>query len=214
MSLFWEIKRCHILLSWENSYDEPRQCIKQTHQFADKGLCCQSYSLSNSHVRMWELDYKEGWVLKNWCFWTVVLEKILEIPLGSKESKPVDCKGDQPWVFIGKTDAKAETPILWPPDEKSWLIGNDPEAGQDWRWEEKGETENEMVGWHHRLNAHEFEQALGDSEGQGSLVFSAWCGGLACCSPWGHRESDMTERLNGSSPCLGQWCVSALHSVA
>ena len=136
---------------------------------------------------MWELDYKESWVLKNWCFWTVALKKALESPLDSKEIQPVNPKGNQSWIFIGRTDAKAETPILWPPDAKNWLIGKDPDAGKDCRREEKGMTEDEMVGWHHWLNGHEFEQALGVGDGQGSL---------ACCSPWGHKELDMTEQLN------------------
>ena len=131
---------------------------------------------SSSHVWMWELDYKESWV-QNWCFWTVVLEKTFESPLDCKEMQPVHPKGDQSWVFIGRTDAEAETPILWPPDVKSWLIRKDPDAGKDWR-REKGTTEDEMVGWHHRLDGHEFEQTPGVGDGQRGLV---------CCSPWGHR---------------------------
>ena len=111
---------------------------------------------SSSHVWMWELDPKEGWVPKNWCFWTVVLEKTLESPLDCKEIYPVSPNGDQSWVFIGRTDAKAETPILWPPHAKSWLIGKDPDAGRDWRQEAKGTTEDEMTEWHHRLNGYEF----------------------------------------------------------
>jgi len=144
-------------------------------------------TISSSHVWMWELDYKESWMLKNWCFWTVVLEKTLESPLDCKEIQPVHPKGDQSWIFIGMTDAEAETPILWPPDAKNWLIGKDPDAGQDWRQEEKGTTEDETVGWHHQLDGHECEQASGVGDGQGSLV---------CCSPWGRKESDTTERLN------------------
>ena len=136
---------------------------------------------------MWELNYKESWVLKNWCFWTVVLEKTLESPLDCKETQQVNPKGNQFWIFIGRTDAEAEAPLLWPPDERSWFIEKDPDAGKDWRQEEKGMTEDEMAGWHHWLNGHEFEQALGVGGGQGSL---------ACCSPWGHKELDMTERLN------------------
>jgi len=126
---------------------------------------------------MWELDCEESWTPKNWCFWTVVLEKTLESPLDCKEIQPVHSKGDQSWVFIGRTAAEAETPILWPPDVKSWLIGKAPDAGKDWRQEEKGTTEDEMVGWHHWLNGLEFEEAPGVGDGQG---------GLACCSPWGH----------------------------
>ena len=117
----------------------------------------QSYGFSSSHVWLWELDYKESWVLKNWCFWTVVLEKTPESPLDCKEIKSVDPKGNQSWIFTGGTDAEAEVSILWPPDAKSWLIGKDPDAGKDWRQEEKGMTEDEMVGWHHRLDRHEFE---------------------------------------------------------
>ena len=136
---------------------------------------------------MWELDHKESWAPKNWCFWTVVLEKTLESPLDYKEIQPVHPKGNQSWVFTGRTDAEAETPTFWPPDAKSWLTGKDPDAGKDWGQEEKEITEDEMVGWHHRLNGHEFEWTLGVGDGQG---------GLACYSPWGHKESDTTERLN------------------
>ena len=130
----------------------------------------QSYGFSSSYVWMWELDHKESWALKNWCFWTVVLEKTLESPLDCKEIQPVHPKGDQSWIFTGRTDAEAETLILRPPDEKNWLIGKDPDAGKDWRQEEKGTTEDEMVGWHHRLHGHEFDQVLGVGDGQGSLV--------------------------------------------
>ena len=147
---------------------------KQRHYFANKGLSSQSCGFSSSHVRMWELDHKEGWVPKNWCFWTVVLENTLKSTLNSKEVKPVNPKGNQPWIFIGSTDAEAEAPILWPPETKNWLTGKDPGAGKDWGQEEKWATEDEMVGWHHWLNGHEFEQAPGDGEGQGSLV---------CCRP-------------------------------
>ena len=124
---------------WKKSYDQPRQHIKkQRHYFANKGPPSQSYGFSNSHVWMWELDYKESWALKNWCFWTVVLEKTLESPLDCKEVKPVNPKGNQSWIFIGRIDAEAETPVLWPPDVKNWLIGKDPDARKDWRQEEKG----------------------------------------------------------------------------
>ena len=136
-----------------------------------------------------ELDHKEGWAPKNWCFWTMVLEKTLESPVGCKEIKPVNPKGNQPWIFTGRTDAEAEAAILWPPDAKSQLTRKDPDSGKDWRQEEKGTTENEMVGWHHWRNGREFEQAPGDGEGQGSLVW---------CSPWGHDESDTTEQLNSN----------------
>ena len=128
---------------------------------------------------MWELDHKEGLALKNWCFWTVVLEKTLESPLDRKEIKPVNPKGNQPWIFIRRTDAEAEAPIFWPPDAKIWLLGKDPDARKNWGQEEKGTTEDEMVRWHHQFNGHKFEQTLGDGEGQESL---------ACCSPWGHKR--------------------------
>ena len=142
---------------------------------------------SSSHLWMWELDYKESWVPKNWCFWSVVLEKTLESPLDCKKIQPVRPKGDQPWVFTGRTDVEAETPILWPPDVKNWLIWKDPDAGKDWGQEEKGMTEDEIVGWHHRLDGHESEQAPRVGDGQRSL---------ARCSPWGHKQADMTEQLN------------------
>ena len=129
----------------------------QRHYFANKGSSSPSHGFSSSHVWMWELDYKEGWALKNWCFWTVVLEKTLESPLVSKEIKAVHPKGDQSWIFIGRTDAEAEGPIFWPPDARNWLTEKDPDAGNDWRQEEKGTTEDEMAGWHHWLNGHEFE---------------------------------------------------------
>ena len=116
----------------------------------------QGYGFSSGHVWMWELDYRESWAPKNWCFWTVVLEKTLESPLDFKEIQPVHSKGYQSWVFIERTDVEAETPILWPPDAKSWLIWKDPNAGKDWGQKVKGTTEDEMVGWHHRLNGHGF----------------------------------------------------------
>ena len=133
---------------------------------ANKGPSNQGYGFSSGHVWMWELDCEEGWALKNWCFWTVVLEKTLERPLDCKENQPVHPKGDQSWVFIGRTDAEAEMPILWPPHEKSWLIGKDPDVGRDWGQEEKGTTEDEMAGWHHWLDAHEFGWTPGVGDGQ------------------------------------------------
>ena len=136
---------------------------------------------------MWELDCEESWVPKNWCFWTVVLDKTLESPLDCKEIQPVHSEGDQPWDFFGKNDAKAETPVLWPPHARSWLIGKDSDAGRDWGQEEKGTTEDEMAGWHHWLNGRESEWTPGIGDGQG---------GLACCDSWGRKESDATERLN------------------
>ena len=150
------------------------------------GLSSQSYGFSSSHVWTWELNHKESWVPKNWCFLSVVF-KTLEISLDCKEIKPVHPKGNQSWIFTGKTDAEAETPILWSPDAKNWLIGKDPDAGKDWGQDEKGTTEDEMVGWHHWLDGHEFEQAPGVGDGQGSLV---------CCSPWGRKESDTTKGWN------------------
>ena len=136
---------------------------------------------------MWELDHKESWAPKNWCFQTVVLEKTLESPLHCKEIQPVHPKGDQFCVFIGRTDAEAETPVPWSPDAKKWLIGKDPEAGKDWRWEEMGMTQHEMVGWHHQLNGHGFGWTPGVGDGQE---------GLACCSPRGRKELNTTEQLN------------------
>ena len=150
---------------------------------ASKGPSSQSYGFSSSHVLMWELDHKEGWAPKNWCFWTVVLEKTLE----SKKVQPVHTKGNQSWIFIGRTDTEAETPILWPPDAKSWLIWKDSYVGKDWWQEEKGMTKDEMVGWHHWYNGHGFGWTPGVGDGQG---------GLECCGSWGHKESDTTEELN------------------
>ena len=171
--------------SLEGKLWSPRQHIKkQRHYFANKGLSSQSYGFSSSHVWMWELDYRESWAPKNWCFWTVVLEKTLESPSDCKEIQPVHPKGDQSWVFIGRTDAEAQTPMLW--SQKNWLLWKDPGAGKDWR-QERGMTEDEMVGWHHRLNGHGFGWTPGVGDGQGHL---------ACCSSWSHKESDTTERLN------------------
>ena len=145
------------LAPWKKSYDQPRQHIKkQRHYLANKGPSSQSYGFSSSHVWVWELGYKESWTPKNYCFWTVMLEKTLASPLDCKEIHPVHPKGNQSWIFIGRTGAEAEIPILWLPDTKNWLIWKDPDSGKDWRREEKGMTENEMVGWHHRLKGHEF----------------------------------------------------------
>ena len=142
----YEIKRSFLLGRKAMTY---RQHIKkQRHSFANKGPSSQSYDFLSSHVWMWELDYKETWAPKKWCFWTVVLEKTLESPLDCKEIKPVNPKGSQFWIFIGRTQAEAETAVPWPPDAKKWLVGKDPDAGKDWRQEEKGTTEDEMVGWH------------------------------------------------------------------
>ena len=147
----------------------------------------EGYGFSSGHVWMLKLDYKENWVSKNWCFWTVVLEKTLESPLDCKEIQPVHPEGDQSWLFIGGTDVEAETLIIWPPDAKSWLIWKDPEAGNDWGQEEKGTTEDEMFGWHHRLDGRGFGWTPG-------VGFGQW--GLACCSPRGRKESDTTEWLD------------------
>ena len=148
---------------------------------------------------MWELDYKERWALNNWCFWTVVLEKTLESPLDCKEIQLVHPKGDQSWVFIRRTDVEAETAIFWPPDEKSWLIGKEPDAGKDWA-QEKETTEDEMTGWHHGLDGRESEWTPGVGDGQG---------GPACCDSWGRKESDMTEQLNWTEPFVSKstWFV-------
>ena len=175
---------------WKKSYDQPRQHIKkQRHHFANKGQSSQSYGFSSSQVWMWESDHKEGWVLKNLWFWTVVLDKTLENPLDCKEIKPVNPKGNQSWIFTGRTDAEAESPILWLPDGKSQLIGKDPDAGTGWRWKEKGMTEDEMIGWHHWLNGLEFEQVSVDGEEEG---------GLAHCSLWSCKKSGTTEWLNAN----------------
>ena len=145
------------LAPWIKSYDKPKQHIKKKkHYFANKSPYSQSYGFSSSHVWIWELDHKESWAPKNWCFWIVVLEKTLESPLDCKQIKPVNPKGNQSRIFIGRTDAKAEALVLWPPDAKNWLIEKDPDAGKDWRQEEKGTVEDKMVEWHHRLDGHEF----------------------------------------------------------
>ena len=160
--------------------------FKSRDYFANRGPLSQDYGFSSGHVWIWELDCEESWAQKNWCVWTVVLEKTLESPLDCKEIQPVHSK-DQSWVFYARNDAKAETPVLWPPHVKSWLIGKDSDAGKDWGQEEKGMTEDEMAGWHHGLNGPEFEWTPGVGDGQG---------GLACCDSWGRKESDMTEWLN------------------
>ena len=191
-----------MLIPWKESYDQTRQHIKkQRHHFVNKGPSSQGYVFSSGHVWMWELDYKESWTLKNWCFWTVVLEETLESPLNCKEIQPVHPKGDQSWIFIGRTEVEAEIPILWPLDAKSWFIGKDPDAGKDWGQEEKGMTEDEMVGWHHWLDGHEFEWTLRVGDGQG---------GLACCDSWGHKELDTTEWLNWSELMWHWRCFSEI----
>ena len=195
-----EVKRC--LLLGRKAMTNLDSILK-SRDIADKDPSSQSYGFSSSHVWMWELDYKESWALQNWWFWTVVLEKTLENPLDCKIIKPVNPKGNQSWIFIGRTDAKSETPILWPPDVKNWLIGKDPDAGKDWRKEDKGMTEDELVGWHRWLDGHEFEQIPGVGDGQGNLVR---------CSPWGCKELEMTEWLNwfifaGSFCIISMWYI-------
>ena len=146
-----------MLVSWKKSYSKPKQNIKkQRYHLANRGPYSQSYGFSSSHMWMWELDHKEGGAPKNWWLWTVVLENTLQSPLDCKEIQPVHPKGDQSWIFIGRTEAESETPKLWPPDGKSWLIGKDADAGKDWGQEEKWVTEDEMVGWHHWLSGHGF----------------------------------------------------------
>ena len=180
-----EIKR-HLLLGRKAMTN--LDSVLKSRDIDDKGSYSQSYGLFSSHVWMWELDCEESWVPKNWYlnwyFWTVVLEKTLESPSDCKEIKPVNPKGNQPWIFVDRLMLKLKSPLLWPPDTKSLLIERDPDAGKDWRQEEIGTTEDEMIGWHYQLNGHEFEQTPEDGEGQGSL---------ACCSPWAHKESDRTE---------------------
>ena len=173
---------------WANQclFDGLIHIEKQRHYFANKGPSSQGYGFSSGHVWMWELDCEESWAMKNWCFRSV-LEKTLESPLDCKEIQPIHSKGDQSWGFFGRTDAKAETLVLWPPHAKSWLIGKDSDAGRDWGQEEKGMTEDEMAGWHHWLDGRESEWTPGVGDGQG---------GLACCHSWDRKESDTTERLN------------------
>ena len=186
-----EIKK-HLLLG-RNVMTNLDSILKSRHYFANKGLSSQGYGFSRSHVWIWELNYKESWVPKNWCFWTVVMENTLESPLDCKEIQPVQ----KSWVFIESTDAEAETQILWPSDAKSWLIWKDPDAGKDWG-HEKRTTEDEMVGWHQQLNGHWFEWTPGVGDGQG---------GLACCSSWDHKESGTTERLNWTELFLFGSCI-------
>ena len=166
--------------TWKKSYDKPRQHIKkQRHLFADKGLYSQSYGFSSSHIQMWELDHKEGWALKN----CVIGEGSSRVPWTARRSNLSILKEINPEYSLEGLMLKLKLQYFGQPDAKSWLIGKDPDARKDWGQEEKEATEDKMVGWHHRLNGHEFEKTLGDSEGQGSLV---------CCSPWGHKESDTT----------------------
>ena len=177
-----------MLAPWKKSYYQPRQHIKkQRHYFSNKGLSSQGYGFSSGHVWIWDLDCEESWVPKNWCFWAVVLEKTFESPLDIKEIKPVNPKGSQSWIFIGRTDVEAEAPVLWSPDSKNCLIWKDPDAGRDWEQKGKGTTEDEMAGWHHWLDGCESEWTPGVVDGQGVLE---------CCYSWGSKESDTTEPLN------------------
>ena len=173
---------------WKESYHQPRQHIKkQRHYFVNKGPSSQGYGSSSGHVWMWELDCEESWAPKNWCFWTVVLEKTLESPLDCKEIQPVHPKGNQSWVFTGRTDAEAETPVLWPPHAKSWLFGKDPDAGGDWEQEEKGQQKIRWLG------------GITDSRTWVWVNSGSWCWTrrpLVCCDSWGHKESDLTAQLN------------------
>ena len=184
-----EIKR-HLLLGRKAMTNQDSILKSRDITLLTKVRLVKVIGFFSSYVWIWELDNKESWAPKNWCFWTVVTEKTLESPLNRKEIKSVNPKGNQSWIFIGKIYAEAETPILWPPDAKNWLTGKDPDAGKDWRQEEKGTTEDEMFEWHHRLDGHEFEQVQWVRDGQDSLV---------CFIPWGQKESNTTEWLNRKS---------------
>ena len=176
-----------MLAPCKKSYDQPRQHIKKRrYYFANKGLSSQSYDFSSSHAWMWELDYKASWALKNWCFWTVVLEKTLESPLDCKEIQPVHPKGNQSWIFTGRTDAEGETPILWPPDVKNWLTGKVPDAGKDWRWEEKGTTRLNGITDSMDMSLNKLQSG----DGQGSL---AWCSSSGLKESEGLQLRDWTE---------------------
>ena len=175
-----------MIASWQESYKK----LRQRHYSANKCLYSQGYGLPRGQVWLWKLDREEGRTPKNWCLWTVVLEKTPENPLDSKKIKPVNLKGNQFWMLVGRTDAEAEAPVFWSSDVNSWLIGKVPDAGKNWGQKEKRASDDEMTGWHHQWDGHELEQTLGDGEGQG---------GLACCSPWGHTELDTIRWLNNNN---------------
>ena len=164
--------------------------VLKSRDITDKSPYSRGYGLPSGHVQLWELDCREDRALKNWHLRTVMLEKIPESPLDSKEIKPVNLKGNQPWILAGRTDAKVETPVFWSSDENSWLIGKVPDAGKDWGQKEKRVSEDEMAAWHHQCNGRELGQISEDGEVQS---------GLLCCSPWGHKESDTAGRLNNSN---------------
>ena len=190
--------------SLEKSYDQPRQhIIKQRNYFANKDMSGQGYGFSNSPVWMWALDYKESWVPNYWCFWTVVLEKTLESPLDWKKIQPVNPNGDQSWVFIGRTDTEAETPILWQPHMKSWLIWKDSDAGRDWGQKEKGTT-----GWDGWIASPTRWTWVWVNSGSWW-----WTGRPVCCSSWGHKESDRTEWLNWTEPNVASILITFIKEV-
>ena len=191
------------IASWQEGDDKPRQRVeKWRHHSANRSPYGQGYGLPSGHVWLWELDRKEGRTPKNWCLWTVVLKKTPESPLDSKESKTVNLKGDQSWIFTGRIDAETEAPVFWSSDVNRWLTGKVHDAGKDWGQKEKRVSEDEMAGWHHWCKEQELGQAPGDGEG--------W-GGLACCSPRGHKELDMTRRLNNSNGLWGDRHQNLFH---
>ena len=196
-----EIKR-HLLLG-RKGMTNLDTILKSRDIFCQQQSDSQSYGFSSSHIWMWELDYKEGWVPKKWHFQTVVLEKTFEIPLANKEIKPVNAKGNQPWICIGRTDAEAEVPLLWPPDVKSWLIGKDHDSRKDWGQEEKGTKEDGMVRWHHWLNGHEFEQTQGYSDGQGSLAWVQFMGLQTVRHNWMLEQQQSDRRYQSVAQRLG-----------
>ena len=179
-----------MIASWQETDDKSRQCVeKQRHYSANKGAYSQGYCLPSGHIWLWEPGHREGRVWNNWCLQTVLLEKIPDSPLDSKEIKPVSLKGHQPWIVTGKTEAEAEVPVFWSPDANRWLIGKVSAAGKDWGRKEKRASEDEMAERHHQGYEHELRQALGNGEGRA---------GLACCNPWGHKGFDMTGQLNNN----------------